>query len=261
VLLFMSKLEIENIKLLLDAKSKQKRFEDIERYLIETGHMSKGFMKEAFQGERDVEALAAKIGRSVPYRDLLYSAMAEYGKSKDMLKVEKEIDKLFYGMLSGYFGELQKTSKESAMLIKKEIEMKNVLTLLRAKRYSIPEQEVAGTLIDNGMTPTGKLMELFRRSKGVDEIVLGIKSFDLKGALERYQASKGTQMLRFEIAMRNSLFKSAMHLLRYSVLSFNVLAGYAYIKEMEVFALRTLVEGKQNGLTSGEIEALIAWNN
>jgi V/A-type H+-transporting ATPase subunit C len=260
ILLFISKFEISNVKLMLDAKAKQRRFEDIERYLVETGHMSKALMRDAFQGERDVESLAAKMARSMPYKELLSRAMSAYGRSKDVLEAENEIDKQFYEMLSGSSSLLWKTSPEAAKLIKNEIEMKNMLTLLRAKRYGLTEQEVASAFIGNGITSGTGLMALFRSSKGVDDLATSVKSFDLKEALRLYQQSKGTQMLRFEIAMRNSLFRMAMHLLRHSVLSFGTLAGYAYIKEMEVFALRTLVEGKQHGLSSAEVGELITWN-
>ena len=260
ILLFISKFEISNIRLMLGAKAKQKGFEDIERYLIETGHMSKPFMREAFQGERDFESLAAKLGRSLPYKELFGRAMAAYGKSKDVLEAENEIDRQFYASLAGSFELLRKTSPESAALMKREIEMKNVLTLMRAKRYGLADQEVSRSLISGGITPVGWLMALFKTAKSVDDIAAGIRSFDLKEALRLYQQSRGTQTLRFEIAMRNSLFSTAMHLLRHSVLSFGTLAGYAYIKEMEVFALRTLVEGRMHGLSSEDVRELVVWN-
>lgn len=260
ILLFIGKFEIGNVKLMLDAKAKQRSFGEIERYLIETGHMSKAFMREAFQGENDVESLAAKISRAIPYKKLIGRAMSLYNKNKDILGAENEIDKQFYEMISSSSSLLYKTSQEAATLIKNEIEMKNVLTMMRAKRYGLSDQEVMASLISNGKTPISTLMALFRSSKSVDDIATNIKSFDLKDALKLYQKSKGTQMLRFEIAMRNALFKKAMHLLRHSILSFGALAGYAYIKEMEVFALRTLVEGKQHGLSSDELSELITWN-
>src|SRR5271157_987977 len=34
IMLFISKFEIENVKLMIDAKAKQRRFESIERYLV-----------------------------------------------------------------------------------------------------------------------------------------------------------------------------------------------------------------------------------
>ena len=239
---------------MLDAKAKQRRFEDIERYLVETGRMSKAFMREAFEGEQDVEALTAKMARTItPYKELLNHVILEYRKSKNMLDTQNEIDRQFYKMFSDVSPLLLKTSAEAYELIRNEIEMKNILTLMRARRYGLTDQEVTVALIGNGVTSTKALVTLFKNSKSVEEIASGVKSFNLKDALEQYQQSKGTQMLRFEIAMRNSLFRMAMHLLRHSVLSFGVLVGYAYIKEMEVFAIRTLVEGKQNGLSGEEI--------
>ena len=260
MLLFIGRFEMENAKLLIDAKAKQRRFEEIERFLVETGSMRKVSMKEAYQNEHDVEALAARIGRMMPYKEIMSRAMSEYAKSKNVLEAENEIDRQFYRTVSDSFDLLSKTSPESAKLIRREIEMKNILTLMRAKRYGLTEEEVSRSIIGNGITSHNALLALFKSAKSVDELASGIKSFDLKEALALYQQSKGTQTLRFEIAMRNSLFRMALHLLRHSVLSFGTLAGYAYIKQMEVLALRTLVDGKQNGLSSEEIGGMIAWN-
>ncbi len=260
ILLFISKFEISNIKLMIDAKAKQRRFEDIERYLVETERMRKASMREAFMMGHDVKSFAARIAGVTAQKELLSRAVAKYQESSNVLDIENEIDRRFYAMLSKYMDLLNKTSPESAALLKREIDMKNVLTLLRAKRYSLTEQEVSAALISGGRMAASRLKTLFKSSKSIDDIVAGISSFDLNEALARYHKSKDTQMLHFEITMRNSLFRTAMHLLKYSMLSFGTLAGYAYIKEMEVLALRTLVEGKQHGLSEDEVKELIAWN-
>ncbi len=261
ILLFTIKFDIDNIKLMLDAKARNRSYEEIEHYLVETRRMSKALMRELFS-EQSVEELGAQIMHRLPFKEALEHAMETYKKTKNVLDAENLIDKHFYEALAGAvkLKGLLKTSKQASMLVKQEIEMRNVLALLRAARYELTEQELSEMLIDNGTTPAKDLLALFGRAKDVEGVVAGIKSFDLKAALRLYQQSKNTQMLRFEIAMRNSLFSTALHLLRYSVLSFGTLVGYAYIKEMEVFALRTLVKARQHGLSSDEAKELIAWN-
>ena len=114
-------------------------------------------------------------------------------------------------------------------------------------------------LLERGITSVDSLRSMYEGSKDVHELAEKVKSFDLKKPLEVYERKKGKQMLIFEISMRSAIFKRAVALLQHSTLSYAVIMGYFYLKEMEVFTLRMLINGKSYGLTKEEIAEMIDW--
>jgi V/A-type H+-transporting ATPase subunit C len=215
-------------------------------------------VKEALE-EKDVNGTASKLMKLKRYGDEIEAAMDAYKKTGNMTEANAVIDKVFYGNLSHTIDALNKISPEAAQLVRIDIEMRNILTLLRAKKYNMDPKKIAELLINNGITPQDQLMKIFDSSKDVKEIIGKVKSFDLKKALERYDSEKEKYMLLFEIGMRNYIFKRALKVLRHAVLSFGVLIGYFYLKEMEVFTLRILIMGRMHGLTSEDIASMIEW--
>ena len=249
--------DIYNIKLILYAKSMNRNFDYLSKYLVGTNNFSKNFVKELLDTP-NIEVTASRLAK-LGYGEEVKAAMAAYKKTGNITEANAAIDRVFYERLGGTIAELEKTSKEAAHLVRLNIDMTNILTLLRAKRYGMAPTKVKELLISNGMTPADKLMKVYDGSKDIKEIIGKVKSFDLKKTLERYESDKVKHMLLFEIGMKNQIFKKALSLLRHSVLSFSVLLGYFYLKEIEVFTLRISIMGRMHGLTSEEIAGMIEW--
>lgn len=250
--------DIYNIKLILYAKSNNRDFGYLSKYLVETSRFGKVFVKELLE-EQSIESTASRLTKLRSYNDELKAGMAAYKRTGNITEANAAIDKVFYEKLGGTIKELERISHETAHLVKLDIDMINVLTLLRAKRYSMLSSKVEELLISNGITSADRLLKIYDGSKDMHEIVGKVKSFDLKRMLERYESDKVKHMLMFEIGMRNQVFKKALSLMRHSVLSFSVLLGYFYLKEIEVFTLRISVMGRMHGLTSDEIAGMIEW--
>ena len=144
-------------------------------------------------------------------------------------------------------------------LIRLDIEMRNILTLLRSKKSSVKPEDVANLMISNGITSPAQLIKVYTGSNDLKELINSVKSFDLRHALEKYQAGKSKEMLLFEISMRNSMFKKAISILHSTVLNFGVLISYFYLKEIEVFTLRIYIIGRMHGLTNEEVTGMAEW--
>jgi V/A-type H+-transporting ATPase subunit C len=250
--------DIYNIKLILYAKLMNKDFKYLSRYLIETDDFEEPFVKEVM-GEQDFFAAATKLMRIRSHRDEVKAAIEAYRKTSNITEVNAAIDKVFFEGLGDAIETIKKRSPNAAKLIRFDIEMRNILTLLRAKRSNLKYSDIAGYIIGNGITQPAQLMKIYEGSSDLKELVGGIKSFDLKKAMEAYQAEKSKQMLLFEISMRGSMFKKAISVLHSAVLNFGVLVGYFYLKEIEVFTLRIYIIGKMHGLTNEEIMGMTEW--
>jgi V/A-type H+-transporting ATPase subunit C len=250
--------DIYNIKLILYAKLMNKDFKYLSRYLIETKSFDEPFVKEAL-AEQDFYATASRLMKVGSYRDEIKAAVEAYRKTSNITEVNAAIDKRFFEGLGDAIETIKKRSPKAAQLIRFDIEMRNILTLLRAKKSNLKSSDVAGLIIGNGITQPAQLIKIYEGSSDLKELAANVKSFDLRKAMEAYQAEKSKQMLLFEISMRGSMFKKAISVLHSAVLNFGVLVSYFYLKEIEVFTLRVYIVGKMHGLTNEEITGMTEW--
>ena len=239
-------------------KQQASSFDEVSRYIVESYNIDSETMKRAIE-EQTLEGAVERLAVRSPYGNIVRDALNTYKKTGNLTEVNATIDIGFFKELESAIRRLSEISRESASVIRYDIEMRNVLTLLRAKKHNIGIESLNDMLLERGITPKETLLELFESSKDVDELANRTKSFDLKRALELYDKGKSKQMLIFEISMRNAIFKKAVALLQHSTLSFAVIMGYFYLKEREVLTLRILINGKGYGLTKEEIEEMISW--
>jgi vacuolar-type H+-ATPase subunit C/Vma6 len=250
--------DAQNIKLVFYSKATGKNFEQISRYIIESYNIDNETMRRAIE-EQTIESASERLAVRSPYGEIVRDALSVYKKTGNLTEVNASIDMGFLKLLEGAIRKLTEVSRESASVIRMDMEMRNVITLIRAKRYKLGTEKLKGMLLQRGITPFDSLIEIYEISNDVKEIAERIKSFDLKHAMEIYEKGQNKRMLIFEISMRNAIFKRAVALLRHSTLSFSVIMGYFYLKEMEVFALRIIINGKSYGLSQEEVTEMIDW--
>lgn len=202
-----------------------------------------------------------KFMMNTPYLKTLQKALETYKKTKSAIDASSEIDKEYYMELGNGITGLRIMHNESALIIKMDIDMKNLLLLIKAKRAGLKFTDISERIIGGGRMAAGELEQLYTSSKDIESMVSQIKIYDLKSALDVYRSSKRKQLLVFEIGMRNSIFNDSMRLLRHSILSFGAILAYSYMKEIELFTLRILIQGRVYGLSREEIERLIVWKN
>jgi V/A-type H+-transporting ATPase subunit C len=250
--------DISNTKFMLGAMATGKGFEDISRYLIDTKYVTAARVREAM-ATGSVESALGKLAAATPYKQEMKAALNAYRKSKDMMEVDSAIDVAYYAKLGATIERLRKINRESAQLIARRIDLKNVLTLLNAKRHGIEFSAVKGYLVRNGSVGLGTLSKAFDSSKSVDALAGAVTAFDLKPAIAEYNATRGKSLMVFEIAMMNELFRDALKTVRHSVLNFGTIIAFLYLKEIEVSTLRIIIKGKSYGLSDDEIRKMIAW--
>jgi V/A-type H+/Na+-transporting ATPase subunit C len=250
--------DAQNIKLVFYAKATGKTFEQISRYIIDSYNIDTETVKRAIE-EQTIEGASERLAVRTPYGNIVREALNTYKKTSNLTEVNATIDLAFYKRLENAVKRLAEVSPESASVVRLDIEIRNILTLLRAKKHNLPVEKIKDILLQKGLTSKPALIEMYVSTKDIADLADRVKTFDLKHALDVYEKGKSKQMLIFEINMRNDLLKRAVGLLQHSTLSFATIMGYFYLKEMEVFALRIIINGKSYGLTKEEIGEMIYW--
>ncbi len=254
------KWNLYNIKIAIGAKDRGASFDSIARYLIDYGRYDSAFIRDLMR-EESIEGMLNKSMINSPYRNILAEALETYKKTKSAIDAVSDIDKYYYKELGGVILGLRTIDNSSARIIKMDIDMKNILLMLKAKRAGMKFTEISGSMVESGGMTMAELEQTYNGSKDVPSMAAQIKAYDLKAPAELFKSEKNPQMLTFEIGLRNSIFESSMKLLKHSILSFSAILAYAYMKEIEIFTLRILINSKLYGLGKEEASRLITWKS
>ena len=254
----IGKWDIYNIRLALEAKEKNQSFDAIARYVIDYGRYNASALKEAMR-EESIEGLFSRLMINSPYADLLRNALESYRKRKDIIDVLSSLERGYYSVLKSATMELRSIDYSASILVKKEIDMRNVLLLIRSKTKGARFQDISGYIVDGGSMKLESLQSVYSNSEGVEDLASQISAFDLKDSVEAYKKSEEKHLLLFEVGMRNEIMKTSNRMLKHSVLSFGTMVDYIYLKEIELFTLRVLIKAKVYGLEKDEISRLVVW--
>ena len=252
----LGKWDIYNIELAIDAKARKIGFEEISKYIIDYGPYNMASLKEAYE-EESVEGLISKMMINSPYKEMLSQALEAYWKRNNAIQASITIDKLYYQKLGLLMPRIRSLSNGAAKIIKLDIDMKNILMLMRSKKYNMPFNEIKDDFIPSGSIALEELRLIYENSKNEEEVARSLKVFDLSKEAELYKKEK--RLFIFEIGMRSRIFKESISVLSHTLLSFGTLLAYAYIKESEVLMLRILSKGREYGLPEKELIEMMPW--
>jgi vacuolar-type H+-ATPase subunit C/Vma6 len=249
--------DLSNVKRVLEAIERKQSYDAISRYIISSTEFTPIILQDAMR-TGSIEGALTMLARNPNYKNILDAALVAYKRSGNLLEAMAALDIEHYRELGDLVLELAKKHDAAAAIMRMDIDMRNILTLIRAKRKNLKYADTSPNLIKNGDIELKALAKQYSSSDDVLAFANKIKGFDLKNAAEVY--SENGQLLSFEVSMRNQIFNTSLKLLRTSVLSFGSLVDYVYLKEVEVFTLRALIKSKEYGLTKEEISRLVVWD-
>lgn len=202
---------------------------------------------------------------------LKYNALADFSLLKAGLKdlkeknslagIENALDRFYYSSLIQLSETLPKEGALFKDFLLKEVEILNILTLLRLKKAKFEKEVIKKFLILSG-------------DKSKDARILSLANIEdfygFSGALQKTEyknvVAKGFEEFNKNgslIALETELYK---HLLKRSALfmhqhplSIDVILGYMFAKDIEVRNLRIIVKGKQLGLNEEFIESQLVF--
>jgi V/A-type H+-transporting ATPase subunit C len=251
----VGKWDIQNIRLAIEAKERGMGFEQIAPNIIDTS-VGSAAIKEAMR-ESTVEGVLARLAINSPYANIIKAASAAYSKSRDVTDAMSALDIGYYASRSGVIYEISAAHYQSALIVKMEIDSKNILTLVRGKRIGMKFQALENYLIANGSMQRKEMESAYESGHTVEEMVQHITRFDLKESLEVYRRTG--QLVSFEIGMNNHILNKGLSVLKPTILSFGTMLAYIYLKELEVRTLRIAINSKIYGLAPEDVTRLIAW--
>jgi len=245
ILEYLRRWDIWNIKTILRGKFYGASDAEIMKYLVPAGELSEEFLAELAKKETVQEVISAFDGTDYA------SALAQYD-GKNLASVENALDKLYYfRMERAVGGTLSVGGGLLLKYVRREIDIRNLITLFRMNKAGIDAAVVQENLI-----PGGKLYDELVRMAGqpFGEFLRGLGGYPFWSSISDIATADIDAISRIEARLRAYLVRYAWALSNYHPLSILPVLGYMVSKETEVANIRKIVLGKEAGLPAELLE-------
>jgi V/A-type H+/Na+-transporting ATPase subunit C len=254
---YLARWDYMNVKTLLRAKLANVTTEELQEDIVAAGKLTNDDIMALFSLDsvKDIlDVICRKYGIDVP--DEIASALET---SNDLGPVEDYLDKLYY---QRFFEQLDHPTRPEKILVnwmRIEVDMRNIITLLKLKRYKVHTDHPDSYFIDGGAELSVKELVRIMTTESLEAAIveLGKLSYyeQIKDALE---AAKQTGSLsEVEITLHKRLARQSEKLSRVYPSSVLPIVDYIVRKKIEVDNIRIIARCKQSGLNPDQIKKLL----
>ena len=249
---FTKRKDIEDIKTILRGRFTGINPEKIKKSLIGAGTLSLDYLHKL----ADMEFKEAINNLAIIQFSYLEQAYKDFLENKSLASLETELDIFYYKNMLELANNIPEEGRLFREFLTREIDIFNIMTLLRLKREKIDSKEIEKYLF----LFRGGRKEKIKSLCKIDDISEIGKRLEkekygsiIKKGLEEFE--KTGSLIDLEINLNKYLLRTSILLTHEHPLSIDVILGYMFAKEVEVRNLRVLLKGKQLGLEESFIES------
>jgi len=252
---YIKRKDIEDIKTILRGKFTNTREALILNSLTAAGTLSYDFLASLLKKGTIEEIL--KNNKIVEFSSLK-EGLKDLNEKKRLVSIENALDRHYYNSLIRFSRYLPKEGALFKDFLLKEVEILNILTLLRLKKTKLDKEAIKSFIIPGSkasrikrLADVDDLEELSRALEATeykDIIIKGIREF-----------KKNDSLIALETELYKHLLKHSTLLLHQHPLSVDVILGYMFAKDIEVRNLKIIVKGNQLGLSEEFIESQLVF--
>jgi len=252
---YIKRKDIEDIKTILRGKFTNTREALILNSLTAAGTLSYDFLASLLKKGTIEEIL--KNNKIVEFSSLK-EGLKDLNEKKRLVSIENALDRHYYNSLIRFSRYLPKEGALFKDFLLKEVEILNILTLLRLKKTKLDKEAIKSFIIPGSkasrikrLADVDDLEELSRALEATeykDIIIKGIREF-----------KKNDSLIALETELYKHLLKHSTLLLHQHPLSVDVILGYMFAKDIEVRNLKIIIKGNQLGLSEEFIESQLVF--
>ena len=249
--------DIEDIKTILRGKFTNADEKTISSSITAAGTLSYDFLVSLMKKESTEEIL--KNNKMVNFA-LLKEALKIFNEKKNLVNIENALDKYYYSHLMQFSKILPKEGALFRNFLLKEVEVLNILTLLRLKKAKFSREAVREFIIPGGKLSESKIMAL-ASIENLDDISRALENTDYKNTIAKgiQEFKNNGSLIALETELYKYLLKQSVLFMHQHPLSIDVILGYMFAKDIEVRNLKIIIKGKQLGLKEDFIESQLVF--
>jgi V/A-type H+/Na+-transporting ATPase subunit C len=254
---YLGRWDIWNVKTILRGKFYGASAEEIQEDIVAAGQMSDDYLNYliSLATINDVLDDVRKKG-NLPIPD---EVKAQFDTTGTLAPIEDFLDKLFYERLIGCVE--CKTGPEKLLMtfLRKEVDVANLMTLLKLKREGVELDKIGNYFIEGGQELSVKELTRLAGLESFEATIgeLSKLSFyeEIKEALEKVKA-KGS-LTYVALALQRHLATQSQKFSHVYPLSVLPVIDYMIRKKIEVDNIRIIARGKESGLDIDHIKELL----
>lgn len=260
VRIIISRWDIYNLKTILRGFHAQANDEEIIEHTIPVGMFDEVAIRTLAKQPSMKALIGQLIVMSPEYAVSLVAGYKEYEKTNNLSHLELGLDKSYFASV------LSRSSKDSENelivnnAIRREIDIVNLMTLLRLSQEVLPEKtNINDYFISGGSMRVDRLSELIKK-KDVKELIEALrrtKYYDsLKKGFRKYQ--KTLSLTSIERVLEDYNIHKNVALFKADPLSMATIVAYVWAKINEIINIRIILRGKEVEMPPDEMkEALV----
>ncbi len=252
--------DIEDLKTIIRGKFTNADEKIIQNSITGAGTLNYDFLISLIKKESVEDILRNnQLVNFVFFKD----ALKDFSEKKNLAAIENTLDRHYYSHVIKFSGMLPKQGNLFKNFLLKEVEMLNLLTLLRLKKAKSSMESIKGFLILTGdKAKDAKILGL-ANLEGIDELSNALAKAYYKNIIANgIEAYKKTgSLIKLEIDLYKHLLRQSILSLHQHPLSIDTILGYMFAKEIEVRNLKIIIKGKQLGLSEEFIESQMVYDD
>jgi len=250
---YIKRKDIEDIKTIIRGKFTNANEKLIANSITSAGTLSHDFLISLMKKESVEEILkSSKIMNFQSLKD----GLIELREKNSLMGIENALDRHYYTKLIQFSKTLPKEGELFKDFLLKEVEILNLLTLLRLKKANATKESIKNFIILSGDKLNDSKIIGLASLEDLDMISKALEKREYKNAIAKgfEEFRKSGSLITLEIELYKHLLRQSMLLQHQHPLSVDVILGYMFAKDIEARNLRIIIKGKQLGLKEDFIE-------
>lgn len=191
----------------------------------------------------------------ISYARPLTKEVATYVETKDLSFLELALDKYFYTYSLRRVRMMGPNGAKAQEILQTQIDIVNLLTLLRLQKSKQPEEEVKRLYVPYGKEIRLELFLALAQKEDVDDVIDGILHTTygriLEGAMMKY--IEHGSLAALERALETHFVQKGANMAKGDPLGVGIAIGYIWAKHNEIVNLRIIVKGRTVGMPEKRI--------
>ena len=250
--------DVEDIKTIIRGKFTNAEEKKILSSITAAGTLSYEFLASLLKKDSIEEIL--KINKIADF-SLFADGLKELREKNNPVGIENAFDKFYYSHLMQFSKILPKEGELFRKFLQMEVEILNILTLLRLKRAKFEKSAIKKFIIPSSDKLNDAKMTRLAELDDLEELSKSLEKAGYKGAISKgiEEFKKNGSLIMLETEIYKHLLKQSILLLHQHPLSVDVILGYMFAKDIEVRNLKIIVKGKQLGLSEQFLESQLVF--
>jgi len=255
---YLKRKDIEDIKTILRGKFTNTDEKTVAASIMGAGTFDRGFLLSLLKKESAEDVLKAMKINNLPEFKI---ALKDFKEKNNLAGIENALDKYYYINIIKFSRRLPKQGDLFRQFLRKEVDILNILTLLRLKKHNFRKGEIKNFIIPYDNKAKDLWISNLVNADGLDNLAKLLEKTEYRNIISKgmEEFKKTGSLIMLEIGLYRHLLKQTILFMHQHLLSIDVILGYMFAKDIEVRNLKIIVKGKQLGLDVQFIESQLIY--